>query len=355
MMASKNDYTSDFFEIPKETEQASEVSFSDYSSSEGNYKVVTSESSKSRKKRTARNVAASEVHEEPTTIKSRSAVRKARAEAEEEESASIEEDAQPQTHQPRSENTSLGLVKTRPPQNITVPVPLPRQKRPHQPSGSRLTPDFNDSSLTERFHVMFQQLGFTPSLAQPLVLGVTSSVRGEGRTTVALGLATAISMQIPQPVLLVEADIIQPTLASDLQLENQGLCEFLRDELPLEEAVHTEALNELSILFAGDANGQALKTLRSGKLNLLFDELVEQYAVVVVDLPPLAMTAEASRLISQLDHVLMVVQASSTPSRLVKAALDLVPEDKRTGVVLNQIRPPFGPFHWLAKLFHKVV
>lgn len=352
MMASKNDYKSDFFEVPEEDTRDKEEPGVNFTAGE-DYNLEDSEVSNFRKKKfEAKDNAAEDA--EPTVIKTRSAVRHLRAETAPD---GLEDDAEPeeQPRPTRSETTSLGLVKARQPQSVTLPVPLPRQKRPNQPAGSRLTPDFSNSSLTERFHVMFQQLGFTPSLEQPLVLGVTSSVRGEGRSTVALGLASAISMQIPAPVLLVEADIVQPNLAKDLKLENQGLCEYLRDELPLEDAIHPQALSELSIMLAGDANNQPLRTLRSGKLNLLFEELVQEYAVVVVDLPPLAMTAESSRLISQLDHVLMVVQAGATPSRLVKAALDLVPEEKRTGVVLNQVHPPFGPFHWLARLFHKVV
>ncbi len=188
-----------------------------------------------------------------------------------------------------------------------------------------------------------------------MVLGVTSSVRGEVRTTVALDLAAALSQQTPQPVLLIEADIAQPALAMELGASNIGLCENLRGEIRFDRAVKPNALNDLSILFAGEANDQALKTLRSARLEDLFAQLVREFAVIIVDLPPLALTAELSRLITQVDPVLMVVLAGATPARLARAALELIAEDKRTGVVLNRIRPAFGPFHWLFRLFRKVV
>jgi Mrp family chromosome partitioning ATPase len=108
-------------------------------------------------------------------------------------------------------------------------------------------------------------------------------------------------------------------------------------------------------MFAGEANGEALKTLRSSRLDDLFDELVRQYAVIVVDLPPLAMIAESSRLLNQVDRVLMVTQAGVTPARLVRSAMALIPEEKRSGVVLNRTRPAFGPFHWLSRLFHRTI
>jgi Mrp family chromosome partitioning ATPase len=216
---------------------------------------------------------------------------------------------------------------------------------------AEFTPDFGNVSISERFHLMIQQLGFTPSLEQPVVIGVASSVRGEGRTTVALGLANALSEQTPLPVLLLEADLTQPVLANGLEMTNLGLCEYLRGELP----IHCDTLNDLTIMFAGEVNGEALKTLRSSRLDDLFDELVRQYAVIVVDLPPLAMIAESSRLLNQVDRVLMVTQAGVTPARLVRSAMALIPEEKRSGVVLNRTRPAFGPFHWLSRLFHRTI
>jgi Mrp family chromosome partitioning ATPase len=216
---------------------------------------------------------------------------------------------------------------------------------------AEFTPDFGNVSISERFHLMIQQLGFTPSLEQPVVIGVTSSVRGEGRTTVALGLANALAEQTPLPVLLLEADLTQPALANGLEMTNLGLCEYLRGELP----IHCDTLNDLNVMFAGEANGEALNTLRSSRMDDLFDELVRQYAVIVVDLPPLAMIAESSRLLNQIDRVLMVTQAGVTPARLVRSAMALIPEEKRSGVVLNRTRPAFGPFHWLSRLFHRTI
>ncbi len=257
---------------------------------------------------------------------------------------------------PRSlvNNTGKALIPSQP-----APLALTENKSikspPISPQITGEAPKFANATPAERFHIITRQLGLVPSLEQPLVLGITSSVRGEGRTTVALGLATAISQQTPLPVLLVEADIAQPALALEMEFINKGLCEYLRGELRIDRAIEQNALNDLSIMFAGEANGQSLQTLRSARLDDLFNQLSHTFAVVIVDLPPLAVTAEVSRLITQVDQVLMVVQAGVTPASLARSALQLVPEEKRTGVVLNRTRPAFGPFHWLNRLLHKVV
>ncbi|HEX2915563.1 MAG TPA: CpsD/CapB family tyrosine-protein kinase [Chloroflexia bacterium] len=214
-------------------------------------------------------------------------------------------------------------------------------------------PDFENATLNERFHRVFRRLNVNPTLEEPLILGITSSVRGEGRTLTALGMAVSISQQIPLPVLLLEADISEPTLATDLNLPNQGLCEYLRGEMELDDLVHSTALPDMGVILAGDAQGEPLRVLRSERLNNLLTMLSQQFAAIVIDLPPLSATAESTRLISQIDKVLLVVEAGNTPAKIVKSAMEYIPEDKRAGVVLNRTRKPTGPFRWMANFFSK--
>lgn len=237
-----------------------------------------------------------------------------------------------------------------------VSQPQPAPERVFEPVREPLPsfgPVFEDATLTERFHLIFRQLNVIPTLETPLIIGITSSVRGEGRTFTALGLAQSIAQQIPLPVLLLEADLGQPSLASDLGLPNQGLCEYLRGEMELDDLTRPTALPDMAVILAGDCKEEPIKVLRTERLSSLLASLIQQYAAIVVDMPPLAMTAESTRLISQVDCVLMVVEAATTPAKLARAALGIIPAGKRTGVVLNRTRQAFGPFGWLRRLFNK--
>jgi Mrp family chromosome partitioning ATPase len=214
-----------------------------------------------------------------------------------------------------------------------------------------LNADFDRVKLDYQFHRIVQQLEVQPSLETPLLIGVTSTLRGEGRTTVAMGLASAISQEIPLPVILIETDLTHPTLAEDLGIDQQGLSEYLRGDIELDDLVQSTSLADLAVIVGGDCKGQALKLLRSERLSELIHSLSYQFAAIVVDLPPMSMTGEAARVINQLDRVLMVVEAGSTPNRLVKTALELIPEEKIMGVLLNRTRPAFGFFQWVKRLF----
>lgn len=244
-----------------------------------------------------------------------------------------------------SQKVDNALVKIRPPRRPDNDTP------PSNEVPISLGVVFENVSFMEHFHLLFRQLRITPSLESPVIIGITSCLRGEGRTITSLGLAQAISLQIPSPVLLIEADITHPSLAEDLGLFNSGLCEYVRGELDFDDLTHETAIADLSLILAGDYQGDPLKILRSENLAGLLDILATEYAAIIIDMPPLSMPAESTRLMTFLDKVLMVVEANTTPSNLAKAALKVIPAQKRAGVVLNRTQVPLGPFKWLRKLF----
>jgi non-specific protein-tyrosine kinase len=153
------------------------------------------------------------------------------------------------------------------------------------------------------------------------------------------------------PVVLLEADLEQPSLAEDLGLPNRGLTEYLQGHLALDDLAQSTTLPDLHVIVAGECEVPAMQVLRSERLGNLIKLLSHQAVAIVVDLPPMAATGEAARVIGQIDRVLMVVEAGSTPAKLVKSALELIPAEKLVGVLLNRTKPAFGFFHWLKGLF----
>lgn len=212
---------------------------------------------------------------------------------------------------------------------------------------------YSAEQLDDRFHRIIYQLGLNPTYEIPVVLGVTSAVRGEGRTTVAMGLAKAVTQLMPVRVVVVETDLENPALAQDLNLQSHGLSEFMRGEVEVEEVIQSTNQPDLFVVTAGDAQGQVLKTLRNENLGHLIENLRQQFALVLLDLPPLADTGEVTRAMSQTDFVLMIVQAGSTPGKMVKSSLELVPEDKLIGVVLNRTKPALGIWGVFRRFFRR--
>ncbi len=224
-----------------------------------------------------------------------------------------------------------------------------KAKKSARKTADEVDSDFDRVAVSRQFHRLIRQLDLSPSLRTPLVIGITSSVRGEGRTTVALGLASGLAETVPLPIVLIETDLEQPVLAQDLNLDQAGLSDYILGELPIVKLTQATKIPGLVVIPAGSANGQALRILRDEGVSNLFSLLRQQFAAIIVDLPPMFMTGEADRVISQIDRVLMVVEAGSTPRKIVKSFLELIPEEKVAGVVLNRTRPALNLWGPLKK------
>lgn len=195
------------------------------------------------------------------------------------------------------------------------------------------------ADMEARLFQLYQQLGVDPNPENSLVIGISSSLRGEGRTTVALAMATILARTVPFPVLLIESDISQDSsFRHEEQTSVNNLCGYLRGEVSKENLPQATNLNDLWIIPAGDSNNQPLKLLRSNRLEELFEEVRQHFGIIVVDMPPMVLAAEAGRVLSMVDKIFFVLQSGSTPRSVIKTNLAYI-EEKMGGVVLNQVKP----------------
>jgi capsular exopolysaccharide synthesis family protein len=184
----------------------------------------------------------------------------------------------------------------------------------------------------ERFRAIYTRLGNTP----PRALVVSSAIAGEGKTTVALGLATTIAHDRPDlRVCLLETDLWQPVLASDLGVPPEpGLSEVLRDRATVEAAMRGVTLENLVVVPGGGVAPGPQALLRSSRMREVLDELRLSCDVVVIDAPAVLVHSETVAVSDLADAVIFVVRAGVTPSPQVFSALALL--DKASGgIVLN--------------------
>ncbi len=170
--------------------------------------------------------------------------------------------------------------------------------------------------------------------AQRKVIGVTSAISGEGRTTVALGLAQTLSADLDAPVTLIEVDFDRPVLARHFDIAvAPGLCEVLRGEYQLDEVVRPVA-DRLSVVTAGAVGPDAARLLRQLSIQDPMHEGTGLTGIVILDLPPL-MTHSYSALAAGIaDAVVLVLRAGVTPADVVRDAIARLDEPPQ-GVVLN--------------------
>jgi Mrp family chromosome partitioning ATPase len=172
--------------------------------------------------------------------------------------------------------------------------------------------------------------------AQGFVLGITSAIRGEGRTSCALGLTLAVAHDLDRQVLLVELDLERPKLAGTLHLpEYPGLVDVVSGNEELPAALHPCLDGAVHVLPAGRLTGSASRVLRSDMLRQLISSAIKDHHLVVLDMPPALSGSDVVPLGELTDGVLVVVRASATPARFVDQAIAKFDRDKVRGIVLN--------------------
>ncbi len=169
---------------------------------------------------------------------------------------------------------------------------------------------------------------------------VTSAVQGEGKTFCAVNLALSMAAEVDRTVLLVDADILRPSVGSRLGIDSRtGLLDLLSDpNLDVSDVLLKTNIPKFTVLPAGVPRPDSAELLAGGHMKELFHELSQRYPdrIIVVDAPPLLPTSEARTLASRAGQVLMVVDAGATSQSLVSQAFAALEGNPNVMAVLNR-------------------
>jgi capsular exopolysaccharide synthesis family protein len=165
---------------------------------------------------------------------------------------------------------------------------------------------------------------------------ITSTIPGEGKSTVAANLACALALTTQQKVLLLEGDLRRPSLSSLFGVgSNPGLCECLQGERTLAKSIYRLETPSLWILPAGSAQTNPLEVLQSGRLSAMMDQLTAWFDWIVVDSPPVLPLADTSVWARLADGILLVTRQGTTDKRHLERGLEALEPKKVIGAVVN--------------------
>jgi len=172
---------------------------------------------------------------------------------------------------------------------------------------------------------------------KPTMFAVSSADPGDGKTITAINTAAILAMKSDSRVLLIDADLRQCSVAPALGIESSpGLIGVLGGECALEDAiVQIQELPNLHVLPSGPLCANPVELLDSAFCNALIQQLRERFDFIVVDTTPTAAVADFKLVLQFCDGVLMVVRPDHTNRDSFLRALQIEPQEKLLGTVLN--------------------
>ncbi|MBW4578162.1 MAG: polysaccharide biosynthesis tyrosine autokinase [Tildeniella nuda ZEHNDER 1965/U140] len=184
----------------------------------------------------------------------------------------------------------------------------------------------------ESLDLIYKNIQLLPSAAGLRSLVVTSALAGEGKSTIALGLAISAA-RLHQRVLLVDADLRRPSLHQQLDLPNDyGLSTLLTRQTPFRSHGDLQPLHHytdipLSILTSGPMPADPAQLLSAERMGDLMQALEQAYDLIIIDAPPVlgivdalltASFCSSMVLVGRIGHVTRaeLVQATALLSKL---------------------------------------
>lgn len=180
------------------------------------------------------------------------------------------------------------------------------------------------------------------------VIMITSADRGEGKSTTAGFLVTALALHPDRKILAIDFDFREPKLNTHFEAPvSVSVGMVLRGEATVKDALIKTTLPNLDLLLPFDDGDEPDLLLRTTECSRLFDEVRQTYDFTLVDVPALIPVADASGLLPLVDGVVLMAMAGKTSRPHLSRAREIClgMEAKILGLIIGNLQespPEYG-------------
>ncbi|HEY1928588.1 MAG TPA: chromosome partitioning protein [Caulobacteraceae bacterium] len=221
----------------------------------------------------------------------------------------------------------------------------------------------DETCTREEFRVLKRHLmariRMAPSGLDPRVILVTSASPGEGKTTVALGLAVSFMLERDCRVVLIDADVRTCELTHRMKLSREpGLLDYLDDEsLELRDVLYPTSTPGISAVPTGQPRVTAPELLSNPRLGRFLHELrlSNDQTIAIIDSSSVLSCSETVSLASHAGQILFVTAKDQTRRRDVDEGLAILHrgagplDEARIALVLNKADRGQSPVRYAAR------
>ena len=168
----------------------------------------------------------------------------------------------------------------------------------------------------EQYKILRTNLYFTlPEDVKCPIIGVTSSMRGEGKSTTAVNLSYVLAEK-GSPVLLIDGDLRIPSIAKKMRIDSSpGLTDLLMGHGAHMPDFRSALLDNWFILPSGDIPPNPSELLGSRRMEYILNSLRESFEYIIIDLPPVNIVSDALSIASLITGMVVVVREDYTEKK----------------------------------------
>ncbi len=171
-------------------------------------------------------------------------------------------------------------------------------------------------TATEQYKLVRANLDFVlPEDEKCPVIGVTSALRGEGKSTTAINLSYVFAEK-GSKVLLIDGDLRIPSISKKLEIESDpGIADLLRGKGAQVSEFQSFLLDNWFVLTSGDVPPNPSELLGSNRMENILNQLREMFDYIIIDLPPVNLVSDVISISNLISGIIVVVREGYTSKK----------------------------------------
>jgi protein-tyrosine kinase len=197
-----------------------------------------------------------------------------------------------------------------------------------------------ESPAAEQYKILREQIKRLRAESGIRSFSITSPVKRDGKTTVAVNLAAVLSLDYEEGVLLIDGDLRAPSIHRCFNApQSPGLTDYLGagSKINVKSLIQETFLPGLRILPSGKPSHLSSELLATDRMKQVMEAAWAEFPGyhIIIDSPPILSTPDPMVIARHVDGVLLIVRAGKTPRDYLTKALQTLNSTKVMGVVLN--------------------
>jgi capsular exopolysaccharide synthesis family protein len=205
------------------------------------------------------------------------------------------------------------------------------------------------SAIGESFRSLRVNLQYLTLGSETNVIGITSSVEGEGKTFCSVNLAVAMA-QSGKRTIIIDSDLRRPKIAASFRLKNEkGLSNYLIGSCLLKDIINPTGTKGLDVITSGPIPPNPLDLIGLPKTDELINSLKQTYNTIIIDSPPIGFVSEYVILMKYTNANIYVVRSNYT-NRFNLERINNLYEDRKirnVSILLNDFKLSLNGYNYV--------